>query len=125
AERVVARSGGAVVGPAPGRRVVPLPTPGERHARRHRAAPVRRGDRRGARPAAGQRRRGRGRRGRRRLRPGGGGAAARLAAEARAAAPGVTRREPGATDGGSEGDRTLNLVIANDALSQLSYAPVI
>lgn len=30
-----------------------------------------------------------------------------------------------AAHGGSEGDRTLNLVIANDALSQLSYAPII
>ena len=27
-------------------------------------------------------------------------------------------------DGGAEGDRTPDLVIANDALSQLSYGPV-
>jgi len=27
-------------------------------------------------------------------------------------------------DGGAEGDRTPDLVIANDALSQLSYSPI-
>ncbi len=32
---------------------------------------------------------------------------------------------PGAADGGRDGDRTHHLIIANDALSQLSYAPII
>ena len=35
---------------------------------------------------------------------------------------GNLRRQP--ADGGAEGDRTPDLVIANDALSQLSYGPL-
>ena len=45
-------------------------------------------------------------------------------AEGRRLQPGMGQLSTRSTGGGAERDRTADLVIANDALSQLSYGPV-